>query len=94
MGFQAFDADGKLKTTATGGSGAPTDATYITQTAHASLTAEQVLGALATGLMRSTTATGVVNTITSSIVGQVLTVTGATHQELDMYEDRRKFSNS
>ena len=56
---------------------APADATYITQTAHASLTAEQVLGALATGLMRSTTATGVVNTITSSIVGQVLTVTGA-----------------
>lgn len=46
-----------------GGSGAPTDATYITQTANGTLTAEQALGSLATGLMTSTTTTGVVSTL-------------------------------
>jgi hypothetical protein len=46
-----------------GGSGAPTDATYITQTANGSLSAEQALGSLATGLMNSTTTTGVVSTL-------------------------------
>jgi hypothetical protein len=46
-----------------GGGGAPTGATYITQTADATLSAEQALGALATGLMNSTTTTGVVSTI-------------------------------
>jgi hypothetical protein len=43
------------------GSGAPTGATYITQTLHASLSAEQALGALASGILKSTTATGVVS---------------------------------
>ena len=42
-------------------SGAPTDATYIVQTANASLANEQALGALATGLLLSTTGTGVVS---------------------------------
>jgi hypothetical protein len=42
-----------------GGSGAPTDATYITQTPNATLSAEQALSALGTGLVFSTTATGV-----------------------------------
>lgn len=42
-------------------SGAPDDATYITQTPSAGLTNEQALSALATGLMKSTTATGVVS---------------------------------
>lgn len=46
-----------------GSSGAPTDATYITQTPNATLTNEQALSALATGIMKSTTATGVVTTI-------------------------------
>lgn len=44
-------------------SGAPADATYITQTANSTLTAEQALGALSTGLMNSTTTTGVVSTL-------------------------------
>lgn len=41
------------------GSGAPTDATYITQTANGTLSAEQAMGALATGLVKNTTTTGV-----------------------------------
>ncbi len=46
-----------------GSSGAPTTASYITQVAEAGLSAEQALGSLATGLMNSTTTTGVVSTI-------------------------------
>ena len=38
---------------------APLDATYIVQTASAGLSAEQVLGVLATGLVKNTTTTGV-----------------------------------
>ena len=45
----------------TGGGGSPTDATYITQTPNATLTAEQDLSSLATGILKSTTATGVVS---------------------------------
>lgn len=41
------------------GTGAPTDATYITQTANGTLTNEQALGALTTGCLGSTTTTGV-----------------------------------
>lgn len=44
-----------------GGGGAPTNATYITQTANATLTNEQALSSLATGLMSNTTGTGVVS---------------------------------
>lgn len=44
-----------------GGGGAPTDATYITQTANGTLTNEQVLGALATGLLKNTTTTGILS---------------------------------
>lgn len=44
-----------------GGSGAPTDATYITQTLNGSLSAEQALSALATGLLKNTTGTGVLS---------------------------------
>lgn len=40
---------------------APAAATYITQTANAGLSAEQALGALATGILKSTTTTGVVS---------------------------------
>lgn len=43
------------------GSGAPTTATYIVQTPDATLSAEQALSALATGIMFSTTTTGVVS---------------------------------
>jgi len=48
-----------------GGGGAPINATYITQTAHGTLTAEQALAALATGLVKSTTGTGVLSIATS-----------------------------
>lgn len=44
------------------GSGAPSDATYITQTANGTLSAEQALGALSTGLMKVTTTTGAIST--------------------------------
>jgi hypothetical protein len=43
-----------------GGGGAPTDATYITQTANGTLSAEQALDALATGIVKVTT--GVLST--------------------------------
>jgi hypothetical protein len=43
------------------GSGAPTDATYITQTPDATLSAEQALSALATGIVKNTTTTGVLS---------------------------------
>lgn len=44
-----------------GGGGAPTSATYITQTPNASLSNEQALSALGTGLMLNATGTGVVS---------------------------------
>lgn len=44
-----------------GGGGAPTDATYIVQTANGSLSNEQALGALATGIVKNTTTTGVLS---------------------------------
>src|SRR3990167_3028853 len=47
------------------GIGAPVGATYITQTAHADLTAEQALSSLSTGFMKVTTGTGVVSSQTS-----------------------------
>jgi hypothetical protein len=44
-----------------GGSGAPTNATFITQTHHASLSDEQALEDLASGLVKNTTGTGVLS---------------------------------
>lgn len=49
---------GWVAVAAGGGGGAPTTATYITQTADAGLSAEQALGALATGILKNTTTTG------------------------------------
>lgn len=43
--------------------GAPTDATYITQTTNASLSAEQALASLSTGIMKVTTTTGVISSV-------------------------------
>lgn len=62
-------ADGEVLTWHTGGvstwdaiaGGAPADATYITQTANGTLSAEQALSALATGLVKNTTGTGVLS---------------------------------
>jgi hypothetical protein len=45
----------------TGGGGAPVGATYITQTSDATLTGEQALSALGTGLVKNTTGTGVLS---------------------------------
>lgn len=49
-----------------GSAGAPADATYLTQTPNAGLSAEQALSALSTGLMRVETTTGVVTSLTTS----------------------------
>lgn len=49
-----------------GGGGAPTTATYITQTPDATLTNEQALSALATGIVVNTTATGVLTIYTGA----------------------------
>lgn len=48
-----------------GASGAPADATYITQTANGSLSAEQALSSLSTGLVKVTTGTGALSTATA-----------------------------
>jgi len=45
---------------------APSDATYITQTANTTLTAEQALSSLDTGIMRVATTTGVITSLTDS----------------------------
>lgn len=54
-------------TVAGGGGGAPTSATYITQTPDATLTNEQALSALATGLVVNATGTGVLTVYTGAI---------------------------
>jgi hypothetical protein len=66
MQIANYKANGELITSAGSGSGAPTDATYITQTANGSLSAEQALASLSTGLMKVTTTTGVVSSVTDS----------------------------
>lgn len=54
----------ELSNVSGGGGGAPTDATYITQTANASLSAEQALSSLATGVVKVTNGTGALSTAT------------------------------
>jgi hypothetical protein len=49
---------------ASGSTDAPTTATYITQTHDATLSAEQALGDLATGMLKNTTTTGVLSIAT------------------------------
>ncbi|MDP3703391.1 MAG: hypothetical protein Q8R78_03295 [Candidatus Omnitrophota bacterium] len=63
--------DGTLTDNANGtytftGTGAPIGATYLTQTAHADLTNEQAIGALASGILRGATTTGVITVLTTS----------------------------
>src|SRR6185369_17219254 len=55
------DGGGVVSVTTGGGSSAPADATYITQTPNSSLSAEQALSTLGTGILKSTTTTGVVS---------------------------------
>lgn len=52
-----------------GGGGAPTDAKYIVQTADGTLSAEQALGALATGILKNTTTTGVLSIAAAADIG-------------------------
>lgn len=55
----ATGGTGPAGATGATGPGGPTDATYITQTPNAGLSAEQAMSALATGIVKNTTATGV-----------------------------------
>ena len=57
--FQASQNGGAYVTLVGAGGSAPANATYITQTAHAGLSAEQALSVLATGYVKVTTGTGV-----------------------------------
>lgn len=50
-----------------GGGGAPTTATYITQTADGTLTNEQALSSLSTGLLKVTTGTGILSTASAGV---------------------------
>jgi hypothetical protein len=52
-----------------GGGGAPTSATYITQTSDATLTNEQALSSLSTGLVSVTTGTGVLSNYAGATCG-------------------------
>lgn len=61
--FSEVDGDGGGGS----GGGAPTDATYIVQTANGSLSNEQAMGALATGLVKNTTTTGVQSIATPGV---------------------------
>lgn len=49
--------------TGAGGGGAPTDATYIVQTADGTLSNEQAIGALSSGILRGATTTGVITSL-------------------------------
>jgi hypothetical protein len=62
--FEYWDGTTWQGITAGGGGGAPATATYITQVPDAGLSAEQALSLLATGVLMSTTATGVVSIAT------------------------------
>lgn len=62
-----------------GGGGAPTDATYVTQTPNATLSAEQALSLLSSGIMRVATTTGAITALTNSagILANVSDATGS-----------------
>lgn len=60
-----------------GGGGAPTNATYITQTPDATLTNEQALSLLGAGLLKIN-GSGVISLVTSSDIGGLLPTTAVT----------------
>lgn len=71
--IEAKNSGGTWGSVLTGG-GAPTDATYITQTANGSLSAEQALSSLASALLVNTTGTGVLSAYAgTSCTNQFLT---------------------
>lgn len=57
---------GGVLITGGGGGGAPTNATYIVQTSNGTLTNEQALASLATGILKNTTTTGVLSIATGT----------------------------
>lgn len=63
---QFKDSGGSWINVAAASNGAPTSATYLLQTPNGGLSAEQALSTLATGILKVTTATGVVDSITDS----------------------------
>lgn len=65
-GVMEVKDDGGAWAPITSAGGAPTDATYITQTPDASLSAEQPLSALASALLLNTTTTGVLTAYTGT----------------------------
>lgn len=79
MQIANYKANGELITSAGSGGGAPTDATYILQVADGDLANAQDLGSLATGLMKVTTTTGVVSSVTDSagLAGVISDETGS-----------------
>lgn len=73
-GILYFKNDAGTETALGSGGGAPSTATYIVQTPDGTLSAEQALSLLSTGLMKVTTTTGVV----SSVAAPSGTVVGTT----------------
>jgi hypothetical protein len=76
--LRRFIADAALSEAISGPGSGPVDATYIVQTPHAGLSAEQALSALATGILKSTTGTGVVSL---AVAGTDYSAPGHTHTE-------------
>lgn len=75
-----------------GGGGAPTSATYITQTPDATLTNEQALSALGSGIVVNTTGTGVLTiytgaSCTNSFVRALTSTGAATCQQVNLASD-------
>jgi hypothetical protein len=66
-----------------GNASAPTDATYITQTANGDLSAEQALSTLATGAMVVTTSTGVITSLKHNLSASA--APGATDDDVAGY---------
>lgn len=64
-----YQADGSIACGVCVEGAAPTDATYVTQTCNASLSNEQCLSALGSGLMAVTTGTGAVSVYAGSTCG-------------------------
>jgi hypothetical protein len=75
------------------GSGAPTNATYIVQTANESLSAEQALSALSTGIMRVATTTGVITSLTDS-AGIAANISDETGSGVMVYNTAPAFTTS
>jgi hypothetical protein len=69
----SVDASGNLNVYDSSGAGfAPANATYITQTTNSTLTAEQALASLNTGMLHSATTTGVVDSLADVAIGRFL----------------------